>query len=199
MVIRSRAYNKDKDFKPVMVFLAELFKKTKSYENWFPDRFENSSQDREDAIRIWEEDENVIVAITTRDSINDFFIHVDPNYRYLEKEMINWIEDHYSSKKTDEIKNKTLSINILEGNPQREDLLKSLGYINKGIYGYYRIRNKNEVLPDFSCPKGFTIRAIRKDEYEQQSLLIQRVFGHGEWFNAEILEWIASCSFHKRN
>ncbi|MHA1206328.1 MAG: hypothetical protein ACTSSO_02030, partial [Candidatus Hodarchaeales archaeon] len=93
MEIKSRAYDKEKDFQSVMVFLAELFIKNKSYENWFPDRFENSSENREDAIQIWERIHEVtnpnvteIVALTTRDSMNDFFLHIEPNYSHLEKE-----------------------------------------------------------------------------------------------------------------
>jgi mycothiol synthase len=204
MEIRSRAYDKEKDFQSVMVFLAELFIKTKSYENWFPDRFENSSEDREDAIRIWEKKNEAvhpnvaeIVAITTRDSPNDFFLHIDPEYLYLEKEMIIWIEEFYTKKKSEKKKDRQLTINILEGNTKREALLKELGYTNKEIYGYYRIRSGNKPIPGFICPEGFEIRAIRKDEYDQQASLIRRVFGHGEWFTADFLIWLAGCSFHK--
>ena len=205
MVIRSRAYDKERDFQSVMAFLAELFIKNKSYENWFPDRFENSSENREDAIRIWEKLDHTnhpnvaeIVALTTRDSQNDFFLHIDPNYRSLEKEMIEWLEKYYSKKKKEGKVDRKLTINTLEGNAQREALLTELGYTFQKIYGYYRIRNGSTSIPDFECPKGFEIRAIRKDEFEQQALLIQKVFGHGEWFTADILEWIANCSFYKK-
>ena len=51
-------------------------------------------------------------------------------------------------------------------------------------------------VPLYSCPIGFEIRPITKSDYEQQALLIQRVFGHGEWFNTGILEWLSNCSFH---
>ena len=182
MVIRSRAYDKKRDFQSVMAFLAELFIKNKSYENWFPDRFENSSEDREDAIRIWEKSDQTnhpnvteIVALTTRDSQNDFFLHIDPNYRHLEKEMIGWIEKYYSKKKKEENVDKKLTINILEGNAQREALLTELGYNFQKIYGYYRIRDGNTFIPDFACLKGFEIRAIRKDEFEQQAFALQPV------------------------
>ena len=203
MPIRSRAYIKEKDFKLVMVFLADLFKDTGSYENWFPDRFESSSEEREDAIRIWEEidlnkNPNVskIVGLTTRDSPSDFFIHIDPSYHYLEKEMIEWLEEFHAKKKNNEKRNEQ-KINILEGNTSRESLLTELGYINKGIYGYYRIRDGNLPVPDYTCPEGYEIRPISKDEFEQQALLIRRVFGHGEWFTADVLVWLSKCSFYK--
>jgi predicted N-acetyltransferase YhbS len=138
-----------------------------------------------------------MVALTTRDSPSDFFLHIDPKYRYLEKEMVEWLEEYYSKKKKEEKVDRKLTINILEGNAQREALLTELGYTFQKTYGYYRIRDGNASIPDFVCPKEFKIRAIRKDEYEQQALLIQKVFGHGEWFTADILEWIANCSFYK--
>jgi predicted N-acetyltransferase YhbS len=187
-----------------MKFLAELYEKTKSYENWFPDRFENSSDTREDGIRIWEiihdtitTPKRNIVALTTRDSPRDFFLHVDPNYRHVEREMIEWIEQHFRGMKKEENKREKLKIDILEGNAQREALLTELGYKNEQIYGYYRIRDGNSPIPDHECPENFEIRTIERADYNQLALLIRRVFGHGEWFTAEVLEWIASCSFYR--
>jgi GNAT superfamily N-acetyltransferase len=187
-----------------MQFLGDLFEKTQSYENWFPDRFENSSDNREDGIRVWEEHsgqsspiQRKIVALATRDSPRDFFLSVDPDYRYLEREMIEWIEQHFRKGKRDEQTKKKLRINILEGNPKREALLTDLGFRNDQVYGYYRIRNAALPLPDHECPEGFEIRSIKRTEFDQQASLIRRVFGHGEWFTAEVLEWLANCSFYR--
>ena len=60
MRIVSHAYNSDEDFASVMTFLRETFNKTNSYQNWFPDRFEDNLGRFEelhiiDDIRIWEE------------------------------------------------------------------------------------------------------------------------------------------------
>ena len=102
MPIKSRTYNKTTDFIPIMKFLAELYQRTKSYENWFPDRFENSSDSREDGVQIWEEGSSTdkkIIALTTRDSPRDFFLNVDPNYRHVEREMIEWINANYKKMK----------------------------------------------------------------------------------------------------
>lgn len=203
MSIQSRNYNKENDFTPIMEFLAELYKKTKSYENWFPDRFENSSDSREDGIRIWEEINDLstpatrkIVALTTRDSPRDYFLQVDPQYRDLEREMIEWIEQHFRGRKKEEGKKEKLKINILEGNTPREALLTELGY-HAEIYGYYRIRKGTSPIPKSQCPESFEIRAITHADFDQLALLIRRVFGHGEWFTVEVLEWLTRCSFYK--
>jgi predicted N-acetyltransferase YhbS len=183
-----------------MSFLAELYEKTKSYENWFPDRFENSSDSREDGVHIWEvisESERKIIALTTRDSPRDFFLHVNPKYRFVERAMITWITENFEKIRDNKRKSGKLRINILEGNSQREKLLSELGFRNDQLYGYYRIRSGILPIPDYKYPNGFEIRPLRKCEFTQLSLLIQRVFGHGEWFNAEILEWLTKCSFYK--
>lgn len=203
MEILSRSYNKRVDFDSIMKFLGDLYNRTKSYENWFPDRFENSSDSREDGIRIWETIDDSydpprkkIIGLTTRDSPNDFFLNVDPSFRLIEREMIEWITKIYLQIDDDKDTQRKMRINILEGNSTREALLKDMGFHLEDLYGYYRIRSSKLPVPKYSCPEGFNIRSITKSDYDQQALLIQRVFGHGEWFNAEVLEWLSNCSFH---
>lgn len=199
--IHSRPYNKNVDFTRIMRFLGDLFETTKSYENWFPDRFENSSDAHEDGIRIWEIVNNSltppskeIIALTTRDSPKDYFLQVNPTYRNIERDMIEWIEQHFREKDSNDVEK--VKINILEGNEERERLLAELGYKNDAIYGYYRIRTGDTPIPSFNCPEDFKIRTLKRSDYEQLALLIRRVFGHGEFFTAEVLEWIAGCSFY---
>ncbi len=206
MEILSRPYNKQQDFQKIMLFLADLFNRTGSYENWFPDRFENSSESREDGIRIWELDhesinseKNKIIALTTRESPKDFYLHVDPFYRHIEQEMVEWIENYRAKNIPSSVKKYEVKINILEGNPEREKLLSKMGYKNQNIYGYYRIRKTGAPLPTFPCPEGFEIRTLKRADYDQLALLIRRVFGHGDYFTSEILEWLASCSFYKKD
>ncbi|UCG00792.1 MAG: GNAT family N-acetyltransferase [Candidatus Heimdallarchaeota archaeon] len=206
MSIQSRPYNKGKDFDSIMRFLADLYERTKSYENWFPDRFENSSDTREDGVNIWEKVEETstpqkrtIVTLTTRDSPRDFFLHVDPDYRYVEREMIGWIEQQFRKMKKKPEGTEKLCINILEGNPLREALLTELGYRNEKIYGYYRIRKGDSPISEYKCPENFKIRTIERSDYDQLALQIRKVFGHGEWFTAEVLEWIAQCSFYRED
>lgn len=204
MSIKSRPYNKDQDFNSIIKFLAELFEKTKSYENWFPSRFENSSETREDGVQIWEKinktntsSRKTIVALTTRESPNDFFLHVDPIYQHVEREMIEWIELKFKQLKKRHEKKEKLNINILEGNTQREALLIDLGYKYEQIHGYFRIRKGNLPIPDYPCPNNFEIRTLTRTDYPQLAFLIRRVFGHGEWFTEEVLKWIARCSFYR--
>jgi len=212
MKVVSRPYNKDKDLTSVLKFLYETFKKTNSFQNWFPDRFENSHRSGGnvqwvDDIRVWEDINGKvkrlskrIVAVANPESLCDYFIQIDPTYSFLEQEIIEWIEKHCRERKTDPRKKRQLSIHTTEGNHARELLLEELGYQKRKIAGYLRLRPMDLPIPDADCPERYEIRSIRgKSDYHQLAAAIRLVFGHGEWFDAEVYEGITRCSFYKQD
>lgn len=210
----SRIYNNNEDFTSAMRFLYESFKRTNSYQNWFPDRFENSldkgSVPLVDDIRIWEEvnDEAIptkmtIVAMANPEGSrerSDYFIQIDPAYSFLEREILEWIEGHFLKSKKDRVNREKLKIHTIEGNSTRESLLTELGYKEGEISGYLRLRPVVLSIPDSDCPKGFEIRSIRgRSDYDQLMSATRLVFGHGEWLNAELYEGITRRSFYKQD
>jgi ribosomal protein S18 acetylase RimI-like enzyme len=208
MKIASRAYDPE-DFTFVMRFLYETFKETNTYQNWFPDRFENCLIGREDVsqtgdIRIWEKIDDAtfskrIVALANPEAPTDYFIQINPAYSFLEREIIQWIEKHCLENKNKHKKEK-LNIHTIEGNSARELLLTNLGYQRGERYGYLRLRSPHPPAHKFDCPEGYKIRSVKgTSEYAQLAAVTRLVFGHGEWFNAEIIKEIASCSFYKQN
>ena len=212
MRIVPRAYNSDRDFTSVMRFLYETFKKTSSYQNWFPDRFENSHEGGGsvrwvDDIRIWEEiddtstpSEERIVALANPESPIDYFIQIDPAYGFLEREILEWIEKHCLEKKKDPSKKEMLRVHTIEGNLARELLLHELGYQKGEISGYLRLRPIDLPIPDIDYPESYEIRPVKgKSDYDQLASVIRLVFGHGEWFNAEVYEGITRRSFYKQD
>jgi len=211
MKIVSRDYNSDEDLKSVMTFLREVFNETCSYQNWFPDRFENSHESGGnvhwvDDIRIWEEIDDKstpsrkIVALANPESLNDYFVQVNPAYSFLEREIFEWIEKHCLEKKKNPNKKEKLRIHTIEGNSVRELLLSELGYKKGEISMYLRLRPVNLPIPDFGCPESYEIRSVKgRPDYDQLASVTRLVFGHGKWFNAEIYEGITRCSFYKQD
>ncbi|MFX0184045.1 MAG: GNAT family N-acetyltransferase [Candidatus Hodarchaeota archaeon] len=202
MEIISRSYDPNTDFDLACTFLITLYEITTSFQYWLPVRFENSHIDRIEDVRIWEKhmnDDSVeIVAITSSDSPNAFYIHTHPKYKYLEREIIEWIEHHFTSTRKELDKPKKLFLFSMQGDTERENLLTDLGYIKQGIIGIHRSRSVDIPIPEVKVPEGFTIRNIQgKTDYEQLAETIRIIFGHGEWFNAEVLEKISRCSFYK--
>ena len=167
MTLANRGYI-DEDFRSVVGFLCEIFKKTGSYQNWFPDRFENSlvglgGESRTGGIRIWEEIEDTvapqmkrIVALVNQEAPSHYFIQIDPTYGFLEREMHFWIEKHFTEKKEPGIKEK-LRIHTIEGNSARESLLTELGYQKGKTYGYLRLRPADLLIPEFKIPEGYEV------------------------------------------
>ncbi|MDH5449886.1 MAG: GNAT family N-acetyltransferase [Candidatus Bathyarchaeota archaeon] len=160
-----------------------------------------------DDIRIWEEtngsptpSEKEIIALANPESPTDYFIQIDPAYSFLEREILEWIEKHCKEKKKDAHKKEKLRIHTIEGNSTRESLLSELDY-NKGeISGYLRLRPIDSPIPPLGHCESYEIRSIKgKSDYDQLATVTRLVFGHGEWFSAEVYEEITRCSFYKQD
>ncbi|MHA2364656.1 MAG: GNAT family N-acetyltransferase [Candidatus Hodarchaeales archaeon] len=208
MQIISREYNHSNDFKSVCQFLFNTYKETKSLHNWFPDRFENINlEELSSDIHLWEEinetkksTKNKIVAIANPESSFIYFIQLHPDYNVLEKEIIQWIETYCSEKKKDPDKNQKLYIVTVEGNLTRESILTELSFEKGQKYGYLRFRDINLPVPEFSFPEGFEIRSVKgPSEYDLLAQGVRLIFGHGDWFTGEIIEWITKRSFYQQD
>lgn len=207
MKIISRNYNLDEDLELIMQFLRSVYQETKSLQNWFPDRFENSCDDHISDIRIWEEidetrspPQHKLVAFANPEDPFCYFIQIHPDYSFLEREIIQWIESHSVAKKTDFKQEQKLNIITVDGNSSREKILTELGFKKRTdrIYGHLRFRPLDMPIEEYSLPDGFIIRSVEgKPDHEQLARAVRTVFGHGEWFNAELSERIRQRSFHK--
>lgn len=207
--IVARTYRNDVDFAPVMCFLYEMFEKKASLENWFPDRFENSLDRRATEqwaahIRVWErfDDEikpskkEIIGVANPEGSPRSYFLQVNPDYGFIECEMLEWIEAHFRTVKRNHAGKEKLTIHVLGGNSRREALLTQLGYQKSGVSDLLRMREVDQPIPKSVCPEGYEIRTVTKADYDQLAATVRLVFGHGGWFNAEIYESITRCSFY---
>lgn len=208
MQIISRGYSPDQDFQRIMGFLRDIYLETWNIRNWLPTRFENSYRDLVSDVRLWEEVDATqgfqsgsrIVAMANPEIPFLYFIQIYPDYAFLEEEIIQWIEDHCAALKPDPDRKQKLSIVTLDGNTAREALLKERGFEMGPVYGILRIRPVDAPIPDFAPPEGFEIRSVIKEiDFERIAEAIRVIFGHGEWFTAEVLERIASCSFYNED
>jgi len=200
MLVVSRDYDAELDFQRVMGFLRDSFAKTGSLHNWLPPRFENSRAEVATGARLWEEmggPEPRIVAVANPESKFLYFIQMDPDHAHLEEEVVGWIMEHCASQKTSGEEQK-ISIVTLEGNPAREAALKKHGFERGKVYGIFRLRDVDAPVPDFSPPEGYVIRSVQPEEdFDRIAAAIRVVFGHGEWFTADVLEELSRASFYR--
>ena len=190
MNVSSRAYNNELDHSLVLTFLRDLYAETGGLENWLPTRFENNSRSMDPGVHLWFYDE-ALVGLVVPDSLLLYYVMVHPRYVGLYSEMVTWLTDYSRSNWEG-----TLKIIEMDGEIEREKVLQERGFTRDRVSGIFRVRDLSSPIPDFKLPEGFRIRSVTPDDFDELALCIRQVFGHGEWFNREILEENASASFY---
>lgn len=194
--IQTRKYYPCLDLHKILAFLGNTFLETNLFYNYFPTRFENDKKNYPAGLQIWEEitiEENSntekIVALTTPQSKFSYAIQVHPEYNYLLKEMVQWIIDHSTAVKNNVDANQILTIITLEGFTHLENILREYEFKRTKNDGFLRIRDLKSKIQDYSLPEGFFIRPLKgEDEYDAYAKAIRETFGHGEWFDSQIVK-----------
>jgi ribosomal protein S18 acetylase RimI-like enzyme len=199
MPVSSRSYRHEEDFQQVMSFLREAYIETGNLDNWLPPRFENSAEGMAADTRVWEtQDEHGrprILAVANPETRYVYFIQVCPGFGVLLDEALDWVEGHCSlhGPETGELR---VSVVALEGSIEREAALRRHGFQRGRVYGVQRIRDVDAPIPGFKVPDGFKLRSVRPGDFQEIAGGVRAVFGHGEWFTAEILEKTSRKSFY---
>lgn len=194
--IQTRNYYPCLDLQKILNFLGNTFLETNLFYNYFPTRFENDKKNYPPGLHIWEEitvdkDSKTerIIGITTPQRKFTYAIQIHPDYNYLLKEMLQWIIDQSIAVKNDSATSQVLTIITLEGFIELENLLKEYGFKRTKNDGFLRIRDLQTEVPDYFLPEGFTIRPLKgEQEFAEYAKAIRETFGHGEWFNSEIVK-----------
>jgi len=198
MAIFSRDYTPN-DFDAVMSFLRDIYAETGSFDNWLPPHLENSQRDLFPGTRIWEESRpsQRIVAVANPERKFLYFIQVHPDNIFIMPEIVGWIEDYCAAEKPDPDEELQVSIVTLEGTLYKETVLSERGFEKGRVYGVLRTRDVNALIPDYQLPEGYSIRSvIPETDFPRLVEAIMIVFGHGESFNVEVLEWLSKRSFY---
>ena len=166
-MIRSRDYTEG-DYKKIIDFLREIYKINKNQHCWLPSRWEYAEHlvnplyiergysSWEKFIRIWEA-RGEIVAVAHKEDTCNAFLQVRPDYRNLEEEMINWVEDNiYEVIETETGEERKSVIWVNESDSYRKNLVADFGF-EKGDTGCYLNMQKldEEYRPDL--PEGYSI------------------------------------------
>ena len=190
MTTTARAYEDKQDHQLVMRFLRALYAETGGLENWLPTRFENNSRSMDSGIHLWFDDD-VLVGLVVPDSPLLYYVMVHPKYNGLYSEMVTWIEEYSKANWKG-----TLKIIEMDGETHREQVLREHGFTIDKVSGIFRLRALDAPIPDYKMPDGFHARSVTPDDFDEIASCIRQVFGHGEWFNREILEENAAASYY---
>jgi mycothiol synthase len=214
MAFKIRAFTWNKDFKLVRAFLILTYNLTHSFQNWLPSMFENIKfgpcgteyQDEEDEyIKIWEKTDDSyissvskIVAVTLCKPSGDCWIQIHPNYRFVEKEIVLWIEKQMREKNnTSELE---LRFHVDETDEKRKVLLTELGYENTELYEYNLKRPIDKPIPEYQLPDGFTIRSVDVEkDFIQYKKVLTAVFPHCSHMTERTAKIYSNASFYNKD
>ncbi|UCE13994.1 MAG: GNAT family N-acetyltransferase [Candidatus Heimdallarchaeota archaeon] len=206
-MIGRHSFNWERDFENVQIFLGEVLENF-SILNWIPSRLENIrfgpcgseySSDDVKGLRIWAiESKIVALAITERIGL-DYYIQTHPKFKFLEKDIVLWIEKQGRENKQKKPK-QIINIFALENDEERITLLKTLEYQNLGLWEYNRKRSLTLPVPDYKLPNGYTIRSIRVEEdYRQLKEVLTSVFPHCSAMTEQRFRLFATASFYNQD
>ncbi|NHK30347.1 MAG: GNAT family N-acetyltransferase [Asgard group archaeon] len=213
MPIIMRSFDRQKDFESIQEFLTETYKLTKSFQNWAPTRFENRmvgpcgkeyKDEDDDLVKIWEyyndskPKTQEIVAVTILNSSGANWIQIHPDYKYLEKELVLWIEEQLKiSEKKSPIKSRFF---VLSTDTNRLALLTNLGYETLGVEEYVRTRPIDKSIPKYNLPKDYIIRGVNvKNDFVKYREVLEAVFPHCKKMTEKLFKIYTSATFYNEN
>jgi len=149
-------------------FFRRLYRSSDAVPFWLPQRWEYAeylvsplnrnrgySHDWEETIYLWESSSGEVVGVLCSENPDsDIFVHTMPDYRHLEKEMIEVAEER--------IVRRTLGLSDIRvwcasGDSFRESLLRSRRYEKTGDIEYLNWRDLAGSVPDLSLPEGHSL------------------------------------------
>lgn len=153
--------------------------------------------DEEDEyIKIWEESDSGVVAVTICKPSGDCRIFIHPEYRNYEETLVLALEKQRADMKTDDPKLK-MSFVVEAGDTLREDLLKQRGYENKGVCEHNRILPDTYQVPEFILPENYTIRHVDVEkDHEHYRAAQAAVFPHCANMTLKLLQIYSEAEFY---
>ena len=125
-------------------------------------------------IRLWEDGDRLVACVHPEDG-GDAWLEVDPAYRHLEEEMLDWAETELRDEQG------RLHVHALDDDHPRREVLARRGYVETESGEVTRIRRLPGAQPSPpAIPDGYVIREIRSQESgERQALaaLLNAAFG----------------------
>jgi ribosomal protein S18 acetylase RimI-like enzyme len=216
MAIEMRSFTWNKDFEVVRDFLILTHNLTRSFQNWIPSMFENIKfgpcgmeyrNGEDEYIKMWEKTEDSdgssvskLVAVTFLKPSGDCWIQIHPDYRFVEEEIVPWIEKQKRKIKSNETPELELRFYVNETDEKRKSLLRELGYEDAGLNEYDRIRPLDKSIPKCPPPNGFTIRSVDVEEdFVQYKKVQAAVFPHCSHMTKRRAKIYSTASFYHKD
>jgi ribosomal protein S18 acetylase RimI-like enzyme len=215
MTIKMRDYYWDKDFEAAMLFLGEIYPIRTAHSNWIPSTLENVKfgpggteylDEEEEYLKLWEEYDTTreaavrIIALSFTKPSGECWLSIHPDYMSEFKGIVQWMEDRV--RELNKVKGKELKMSLVvdDNDEGRIALLSELGFQKGEMDGDKQIRPLDAPVPDYSLPRGYTIRhAVVEEDYMEYREVQKSVFRHIKDMSKEQLLLYSRASFYKED
>lgn len=171
----SRPYRDDGDFRRVRRLLIDTYDITPVGFNWEVRRWDgfrfHNADPRPnrrwmDTIRLWETEHGKLVGAVHQEGTGDAHLEVHPDFRYIEKSMLDWAGTNLASSIEDSSARK-LRVFAAEYDALRSELLEALGYEKTTTYEVQRRLSLEDItIPEPSLTPGYILRDINPDDQD---------------------------------
>ncbi len=206
MKIQMESFSFERDLDRVRKFLLEIFKKTGQLHYLIPTKIENqkfgpcgpdySSKDDE-AIKIWREAKETpnIIAISHRGSAGNYHIEIHSDFKHLERELFQEIENLEKSITSED--KKRIYMYTVSSDAERPQVLIEMGYEDYGLHEYNYWFTQDSPVPENPLPHGFSVRDLTDEEdYPKFIQVIGSAYEHcREHMTLQKMKFMAEAEF----
>lgn len=194
MKVRDYEYtHSDAEFKELWELLVESYTITGKPHNWFFARLENwkyASPEKPSTwfmsnVHLWRNEyDNLIGFCISENGRNSIHLQIHPHYRFLEADMLSWVEGSWAKDK------ECVETYADLYDTERQKLLTQLGYEDLGDNGYMRAYDVSKSYPVVDLPQGFNIQTLAENgNYSSRIAVESKTFNSAainqEWFDGK--------------
>ncbi|MFW9849797.1 MAG: GNAT family N-acetyltransferase [Candidatus Thorarchaeota archaeon] len=201
-----RDFHWNEDFERARQFLIDIWNAGPLYRNWIPSGLENRKfgpggteylDEEDEYVKIWEDSESNIAAITIVKPSGECWILIHPEHLDAEEELVLWIEDYRKRSKKDITEEVPIHFVVQDDDEQRQNLLKKLGYERTEVEGADQVYDMSHEPPDYQLPEGYSVRHVAvNEEWEKYRAVQKAVFTHIKDMSQKILYIYSTASFY---
>ena len=184
MKVRLRNYEHPSDFNKIGQFLSETYQPGDRHNNRLQSRWDymhyHPAIDESALCNIggWETNGNIIAVVHFEHTLGEVYFEVHPDFIYMKPEMLEYAEDHLSTRVDNG--HYYLKVYINDFDIEFENIVRKRGYLKvKDIADCWSAFKISHLFPAINVPNGFRLKSLQDDDdLAKLNTLIWRGFNH---------------------
>lgn len=211
MAIVREPFSYDRNLNEVRMFLLNIYKETGALHYLIPTKIENQkfgpcgpdySPKDDDAIKIWrisKSDDSEIIAVSHRGSAGNYHIEIHPDYKHMEKELFQEIENLERTIVGEE--KSRMYMYTVSSDSSRPQVLTERDYEDYGLHEYNYEFPLNVSIPNNRLPEGYSIRSVSNEQdYLKYIEVIGSVYDHcRQHMTIEKMRFMTQAEFYHQD